>query len=192
MRIILEDIPDDAEIVINGKIYNKEVTQPKYLTVTDVFMHYQGAQEWDGIIQSIQKWFYGTMAKTSWCATSMCWALAQLGLRQYTLQGKSDNVFALNARLRDAVSHDRCTEKKIEDIKYGDIIIFSWDGDFRPDSSKHVTSAIDRYGGKVKCIGGNQSNGINLAIYDTDKIYAVYRPHYAQGTLKSLEDLPSA
>lgn len=192
MRIILEDILEDAEIVINGTVYNKEETHPNFFTVADVFMHYQGTQEWDGIIPTIQKWFYGSMVKTAWCATSMCWVLAQLGLRQYTLQGKSDNVFNLNTRLRDAVSHGRCDEKKIEDIKYGDIIIFSWDGNFRPDSSKHVTSAIKLDGDHIKCIGGNQSNGINVASYDIHKIYAVYRPHYEQGTLKSLEDLPSA
>lgn len=192
MRIILEDIPEDAEIVINGCVYNKEETHPKYFTVTDVFMHYQGTQEWDGIIQTIQKWFYGSMIKAPWCATSLCWALAQLGLREYTLKGKSDNVYDLNERLRNAVSHGRCDEKKIEDIKYGDILIFSWDGDFKPNSSKHVSSAVKADGCYVKCIGGNQSDGIKVAAYDMNKIYAVYRPHYERGTLKSLEDLPSA
>lgn len=192
MRIILEDIPDDVEIVINGSAYNKEENRPKYFTVTDVFMHYQGVQEWDGIIPIIQKWFYGSMIKAPWCATSMCWALAQLGLREYTLKGKSENVYDLNERLKDAVSHGRCDEKKIDDIRYGDIIIFSWDGDFKPTSSKHVAGVIKLNGKNIKCIGGNQSDGINIADYDTHKIYAVYRPHYEQGTLKSLEDLPSA
>lgn len=192
MRIILEDIPEDAEIVINGALYNEEETPPKYFTVTDVFMHYQGTQEWNGIIPTIQKWFYGSMIKEPWCATSMCWALAQLGLREYTLKGKSDNVFNLNQRLRDAVSHGRCHAEKIDNIKRGDIIIFSWDGNFNLTSNKHITSAIKLEGDVVKCIGGNQSNGINITSYDTHKIYAVYRPHYEQGSLKSLEDLPSA
>lgn len=192
MRIILEDIPDDADIVINGNHYNKEVTPSTALTATDVFKVYEGTQEWNGIIRTIQEWFYGAMSKTPWCATSLCWVLAQLGLREYTLRGKSDNVFDLNTRLADAVANDRCDTIGINNIKYGDIIIFSWSTPFSISAAKHVACAIKNNGNTVTCIGGNQSDSISVAEYSIDKIHAVYRPHYHKATLKNLEDLPSA
>lgn len=183
------------EVYIDGVKYVPEtVTEPdhKLYTVTDVYERYLGTQEYNGIVATIQKWYYGTIIHDSWCATSMCWALAQLGIREYTLQGKYENVYYMCDALWKAASAGRCREiVDVNQMIRGDIIIFAWDKNFSPTSSKHITSFVEFAKDGVKCLGGNQKDGINYAVYDSNKIEAIFRPDYAVGNIKNLEHLPN-
>lgn len=191
MEITINGIsPNDCKITINGIDY-KPVTEPDYFTVSDVYYHYLGTKEYDGIIATIQRWYYGTLVKDSWCATSMSWALAQLGLREYTLKGKYENVYLMNNALSQGVSDNRCERVNVNDLRYGDILIFCWDDNFSLTAGKHITSYVERYDSNyVKCIGGNQNDGIFEKNYPINKIVTGYRPRYDLGTLKKLSLLP--
>lgn len=182
--------PADVNITINGVDY-VPVYIPDYFTVADVFYHYAGVKEYDGIVAVIQKWYYGSLVKDSWCATAMSWALAQLGLRDYTLKGKFENVYLMNQALMKACSDGRCEQIPTGCYHYGDIIVLSFDDGFSITSNKHITSFVDWDGGlKIKCIGGNQNDGIFEKSYFVKDIVQAYRPNYYKGTLKKLANLP--
>lgn len=171
--------------------YMDKTLSPKYYTVTDVFKHYEGTREYDGIVAVIQKWYYGDLVKESWCATSMCWALAQLGLRAYTIGGKYENVYYLNEALKNGVSQGQCQSVSIYDMEYGDIVILNFDNTFSVTSNKHVTSYVREDNDKwFYGLGGNQSDGIFEGRYSRGHIVAVYRPYYDKGTLKNIDKLP--
>lgn len=162
------------------------------ITLADVLDVYEGTREYQGIVEVIQKWYYGYVSKTAWCATAVCWALAQLGLRAYTLNGKTDNVYQLNTLLKASASKGKC--KLISDpleYKRGDIVILCFDSVFNVNASKHVT-IFNRplIGNKFEGIGGNQSDSIRYSNYDMNNIIAVYRPDYEMGTLETIETLP--
>lgn len=168
-------------------------TKPTYYTVADVFKRYEGTREYDGIVAIIQQWFYGSVIESPWCATSMCWALAQLGLRAYTIGGKYENVYDLKQALSRGVSIGQCQSVSIYNMEYGDIVILNFDGNFSPTSSKHVTSFVEyKKDGWFSAIGGNQDDSIKFKDYNQENIVAVYRPQYSKGTLKNIDTLPKA
>lgn len=182
---------DITSLMIDGE--ECIIKQADLLTLADVFYHYDGTREYDGIVAVIQRWYYGFLIKEPWCATSLCWALAQLGLREYTLKGKMENVYFLNKALHEAVMDKRCESVTSEELQYGDIVILNFSSIFSSTASKHVT-VFDRWETTEKFagIGGNQDDSICVKAYSKNNIYACYRPHYFKGTLKKLGDLPDA
>ena len=48
-------------------------------TITDAFEPYIGTVEYNGIVKTIQEWFYGDLVKASWCATSCSFFADQVG-----------------------------------------------------------------------------------------------------------------
>lgn len=168
--------------------------QKEYITLADVFLKYEGTKEYDGVVSIIQNWFYGDLIKAPWCATSICWGLAQLGLFDYTVhKRKTDNVYLLHNSLYTAFE-----EKKIdmvhdgEGLRRGDIIILNFSKLFATTSSKHVTVFLEDDVENIKCIGGNQNNGFFTKSYKKEFIKYVYRPHYYNETITDLEMLPNA
>lgn len=162
------------------------------ITLADVLDVYEGTREYEGIVEIIQKWYYGYLSQTAWCATTICWALAQLGLRVYTLNGNTDNVYQLDILLKASAKKGNC--KLIlnpAEYKRGDIVILCFDSVFNLTASKHVT-VFNRplIGNKFEGIGGNQSDSIRYSNYDMSNIIAVYRPYYDMGTLETIETLP--
>lgn len=178
-RLAADDINADEEI-------------SEEITLADVLDVYEGTREYEGIVDTIQKWYYGYLSKTAWCATTICWALAQLGLRVYTLNGKTDNVYQLNTLLNASAKKGNCKIiSKPAECKRGDIVILCFDSVFNLTASKHVT-VFNRplIGNKFEGIGGNQSDSIRYSNYDMNNIIAVYRPDYEMGTLETVETLP--
>lgn len=173
-------------------MYPETTMNSSYFTVTDVFEKYVGTREYDGIVAVIQKWFYGSLVKAAWCATSMCWCLAQLGLRAYTIDGKYENVYNLFTALTQGVKKGKCDiVTNVNQLKRGDIIVLNYSGNFTTTSSKHVTSFVRMENNQLVCLGGNQNDGINYRKYNSENIVGMFRPHYEKGTLKKLEDLPN-
>lgn len=176
-------------VIIDGIEYAPKET---YLTVTDVFENYIGTKEYEGVVKVIQEWFYGKFVKDAWCATSMCWALAQLGLREYTLKGKSDNVYDLYLRCLNALDRGAITRIHPSDVKKGDIIFLCWSEIFNTTATKHVTSFYNKESDEIfECLGGNQGDKIQVSKYNVKYIKDIFRPHYEKGTLKSINNLPN-
>lgn len=174
--------------------YYKETKAPEGgLTLADVFEKYEGQKEWEGIVPEIQNWFYGEEMKTPWCATAVCWGLAQLGLFRYTLErkGNNDNVWELNKSLLRAVNMGKALSINIP--ARGDIVIMSFDGEFTQTGRKHVTVYVEPYDmGSFVGIGGNQDNRIKKSTYDNAYIVGIYRPDYTRNTRTKMSELPNA
>lgn len=144
--------------------------------ILDLFRAYEGAVEYDGIVAEIQKWYYGSLVRASWCATSVSYFAQKSGL---TL--KAENVKALLDQckiLSDTGTGKLYTKAEIPaEIKAGDILFWLWSGSvMETTSSKHVgVAASDTSSAAIPCIGGNQSDSICTKTYSRDKLYAVYR-----------------
>lgn len=165
--------------------------QKQYLTLADVFLKYEGTQEYNGIVKTIQTWFYGHEVKDAWCCTALEWGLAQLGLFQYTLnRKKEDNVYDLYLLLENAVENEKID--KVYSPQKGDIVVLCWNKEFNRESHKHITAVLSESAWGIECIGGNQNNGFNREVYSPDAVISYYRPHYDKETITDIRRLPNA
>lgn len=160
-----------------------ENTETSITTLADLFEAYEGTVEYNGIVAEIQKWYYGFVSKTAWCATAVSYFAAQLHLpfaRAENVRVLLDNVDKTCTRIYNREYGDSKDYK----IKRGDILFFLWDNEERMSnvSSKHVGIAFnDSYSPyRVECIGGNQNNCICVKSYNRSNLYAVYRPPYKE------------
>lgn len=162
--------------------YNEDVPETKGEKLYKLFKQFEGAKEYKGIVAQIQKWYYGSLVKASWCATAVSYFADQLGLK---LKAENVNVLRVQCRtLSDASTgkyYDRSTTGLPDIVKKGDILFWLWSGDTMTNtSSKHVgvcaAEKVAIQSAVVPCIGGNQDNKICVKNYDTRKLYAVYRP----------------
>lgn len=178
------------EVMIDGIQYVPADTPPS-LTLADVMEVYEGTEEYTGVVAAAQKWYYGYVSESSWCATFLCWCLAQMGLREYTLGGKAENVYVLNEMLVQAAAKGKVKKIDTEGGERGDIIIYSWSEPFSTTSSKHVgVIAGPREGLLYPTIGGNQDDMIKVTKYHTQYVKGIYRPDYSVSSLKNLGSLP--
>lgn len=162
-------------------------------TLADVFEHYYGTKEYNGIVAVIQRWYYGSLVKDSWCATSLSWCLAQLGLMAHTIGKKYENVYHLYNALVEHEKKGNVSRETYESIKRGDIVIFKWEDKFAVNSKKHVSVYTGfKIEDVIECIGGNQDDAIMNKGYKKENIVAIFRPQYEKGTLSSVRYLPDA
>lgn len=168
--------------------------KPDLLTLADVFEHYQGEKEYTGIVEVIQRWYYGSLVKDSWCATALSWALAQMGLREKCLGKKQENVYNMYIAFLNKLDDGTITQPSLANIKRGDIVIFKWEPHFTISSKKHVSvfTGFKPSSTTIECIGGNQDNGIIPKAYLMNDVVTIFRPDYTLSTLKRREDLPRA
>ena len=156
-------------------------------TVTDAFAPYIGTVEYNGIVATIQKWYYGDLVKDSWCATSMSYFANTLGLLD-KIGGKNENVYYMMKACENAGDGIFFYRKDIPQdyvIRRGTIIfLLTSDPPMTSTSRKHVTSAYEDFTwkgkGYVKCLGGNQSDRIKVSQYSQSNIYAIFRPNYGE------------
>lgn len=167
------------------------VTEPIYnLTAYDVFSRYLGSDESSEIYRMIQTWYYGSFVNDAWCATSLSWILYKLGILTTTIHKKCENVYLMTKELWTAVAEGNVMEIPDNGIMQGDIVIFSWDGNFSITSKKHCAVATSPIlSNTISVIGGNQDNSIKIKEYPVNNIITAFRPDYTKVTLKSLENL---
>lgn len=177
-------------VIIDGVEYVPKTTVGKNdLTVLDVFAPYLGTKEYKGIVEVIQKWYYGSVPQTAWCATAMSWALAQLGLMKKTLGTKQENVYYFE----QAMQKQGVTKiSGLDQAKSGDIVILNYSTVWKPGSSKHVTAYTGKRdsAGNVYCVGGNQSDHLQESLYKPENIRSIWRPAYGTGGVTNLNHLP--
>lgn len=136
----------------------------------------EGARQWDTAVGMIQRWYYGCYVKAAWCATTVSYAGAAIGLP------KHENVYSLMMKCKERA--DRGDGKFFkyhgEELTRGDVLFWLWSGTrMTIGSSKHVgvcASDTPADASTIPCIGGNQSNSICTKNYEAHKLYAVYRP----------------
>lgn len=77
---------------------------------------HRGDTEYNGFVATIQKWFYGSMVQASWCATTISYLLAQVGLGDI----KSENVKTLLDKISASGKFELLD--KTCDVERGDIL----------------------------------------------------------------------
>ena len=149
-------------------------------TIVKEFQKYIGTVEYDGIIATIQKWYYGYVKHDAWCATSTSYFANVAGILDQ-IGGKNEGV----SEMMEATKRLHKTDGRFfeypnipKQIKLNDIIFF------KRNEASHVAHAWkdQEYtgDGMISVIGGNQSDMICVKNYDQANIKAVYRPKYAE------------
>ena len=181
----------NIKLLINDKVVYEttleDVTQSKPSDalpsagerIFDGFDANRNVKEYNGIVAKIQEWFYGSLVKDSWCATSMCYFADHAGCLE-AIGGKHDNVYDMMTACMVADAKGLGTfydRQHIPDrIPQYAILFWLWEGStMTAGSKKHVGMAeFASSGDTVYCIGGNQSDKICTKAYDRDYLYAVY------------------
>lgn len=147
-------------------------------TIVDEFMKYLGTKEYAGIVETIQRWYYGTLVRDAWCATSTSYFANVAGILDQ-LGGKNEGVYEMmNATKKLHQRDGRFFEYPNipYNLKKHDIIFFKRAG------MSHVAhlwkDEIYTGSGTISVLGGNQSDSICKKDYKQAGIQAVYRPDY--------------
>lgn len=147
--------------------------------IFDGFDENRNIIEYTGIVGDIQKWYYGSLVKDAWCATSMCYFANKVGALD-AIGGKNDNVNQMRLACQKAALEGKgiyySREQLPDRIPQYAILFWLWSGSEMTDgSSKHVGMAEFASGGDIiYCIGGNQSNKICTKAYARKDLYAIY------------------
>ena len=136
-----------------------------------ILEEHRGDVEYKGFVSTIQKWFYGSLVKASWCATTISYLLARVGLRDI----KADNVKTLLDKISASGKFELLD--KTCDVERGDILFWLWSGDvMTTSSSKHVgLAAHPSKSSTIYCLGGNQKDKICTLAYDRKYLYCIAR-----------------
>lgn len=132
---------------------------------------HRGDTEYNGFCATIQKWFYGSVVEASWCATTISYLLAQVGLGEL----KAENVKTLLDKISASGKFELLD--KTCDVERGDILFWLWSGNvMTTSSSKHVGIAeYDSTGNTIYCLGGNQKDKICTLGYDRKYLFTIAR-----------------
>lgn len=154
----------------------------KSMTIVEYFEKYQGVKEYEGIVATIQKWFYGSLVRDAWCATSTSYFANLAGILSQ-IGGKNEGVSEMMAACKKLHNKDGSffSGSAIpKQLKRNDIVFFKKNG------SSHVAHVWKDclYTGKgtINVIGGNQSDMICKKDYKQANISAIYRPTYNNGS----------
>ena len=136
-----------------------------------ILAEHRGDTEYNGFVATVQKWFYGSLVKASWCATTISYLLAQVGLEDI----KADNVKTLLDKISASGKFELLD--KTCDVERGDILFWLWSGDIMTtSSSKHVGLAEHPSKSNIiYCLGGNQKDKICTLAYGRKYLYCIAR-----------------
>lgn len=136
-----------------------------------ILAEHRGDTEYTGFVATIQKWFYGSVVQASWCATTISYLLAQVGLGEC----KAENVKTLLDKISASGKFELLD--KTCDVERGDILFWLWSGNIMTESSsKHVGIAEHpSKGSTIYCLGGNQKDKICTLGYDRKYLFCIAR-----------------
>lgn len=169
----------DTDKMTVEKITEEDSTSSN-LTLADCFREHRGETEFTGMVAEIQKWYYGFVSKTAWCASSVSFFANEIGILDQ-IGGKNDNVYNMMKACEKSGKGTFYSKDNIpKALKKGDILFWLWKGDTMTASSfKHVgVCEYDTSANLIYCIGGNQKDKICTLQYDRTFLYAVFRPEY--------------
>lgn len=132
---------------------------------------HRGDTEYNGFVATVQKWFYGSVVRASWCATTISYLLAKVGIGEC----KSENVKTLLDKISASGKFELLD--KTCDVERGDILFWLWSGNMMTESSsKHVGIAEHPSKGSIiYCLGGNQKDKICTLGYDRKYLFCIAR-----------------
>lgn len=134
---------------------------------------YLGTKEYDGIVEDIQKWYYGRLIKAPWCSTCMSYFLNAAGLSV-----KDENVYGLFLKAKTSGKGSIIMGAPAELCK-GDIVFLCYSGVMSTTASKHVTVCTEdtlvSASGSFTGRGGNQDDMLCDKTFSCKNIYAVWR-----------------
>lgn len=170
----------DGKTVYEQALIDEEHAKTDYgRTIFEGFDANRNVIEYNGIVGTIQKWYYGSIVKSAWCATSMSYFANRAGCLD-RIGGKNDNVNQMRLACKKAAEQGLGTyysrEQLPKTIPQYAILFWLWSGEVMTDaSSKHVgLSEYASSGDMIYCIGGNQSDKICTKAYDRKYLHAVY------------------
>lgn len=136
-----------------------------------------GVKEYEGIVATIQTWYYGHLVKSAWCATAMSFMMNSAGLRG--VREENVNLLRIACKAKAIAGEGKFYDRsKLPlTIRRGDVCFWLFDGSTMTNTSKkHVNVCTDDTDGQtIWCIGGNQDNKISVKPYKRSQLYAVYR-----------------
>lgn len=136
----------------------------------------EGVREYEGIVATIKNWYYGSLVKASWCATSLSFMASAAGL---PLKEENVNMLRIACKAKALAGKGAFYDKSKlpAEIQRGDICFWLFDGSTMTNTSKkHVNvCTADTDGQTIRCIGGNQDDMICTKTYNRKQLYAVYR-----------------
>lgn len=163
-----------VDICVNGvNVYSLG----KKKDFVSLLQEHRGVTEYNGVVGDIQRWYYGTLVKSAWCATAISYFANMLGLLS-DIGGKNSNVYQMYLDCKVNGTGQMFDKNDIpKELKRNDILFWLWKDDVMIDtSSKHVgVCEYDTSSDKIYCIGGNQKDKICTLEYDRKYLYAVYR-----------------
>lgn len=167
-------IDTDAGTVIPMTAYNGESIGCK---IASGFEVNDGVKEYEGIVATIQTWYYGHLVKSAWCATAMSFMMHSAGLRG--VREENVNLLRIACKAKAIAGEGKFYDRsKLPlTIRRGDVCFWLFDGSTMTNTSKkHVNVCTeDTDGQTIRCIGGNQDDKICIKPYKRSQLYAVYR-----------------
>ena len=171
---MIEITTDAASITINGKVFRldgqgvEEIkgTSATDKTIADFYEQHLGVKEYEGIVKTIQEWYYGRLVKAAWCATSFSYFAHLAGKSEYV--GKFENVNRLKEHLNNKNLLD-CTKNYLGgnyQAKRGDAVFLSSTHKFSDCTHVGCVSSIDHTTGKLVVVSGNSQDSIRLDEYN--------------------------
>lgn len=137
----------------------------------------EGVKEYEGIVATIQTWYYGRLVKASWCATAMSFMMHSAGL--HGIREENVNLLRIACKAKALAGKGAFYDKsKLPlTIRRGDVCFWLFDGSTMTNNSKkHVNvCTVDTDSQTIQCIGGNQDDKICIKPYKRSQLYAVYR-----------------
>lgn len=166
----------DTEALTITPYHTESGTTRGQKMLTDM-AQYVGTVEYEGIVETIQKWYYGSLVKAAWCATAISYFASKNGLPVT----KAENVLKLLHNFKKLPNEYGTfyDNKHIPSVVMpGDICFWLWEGNTMfTTSKKHVSIATGENGSKVLSLGGNQDDSICIKEYEKTCLYALYRPN---------------
>lgn len=147
------------------------------MTLLEAFTPYIGTREYNGIVAEIQKWYYGFVSQTAWCATSMSYFANKCGILDQ-LGGKNEGVWEMYNKCKTAHKGGTFYDYGFlpEKIPEGAVCFFLRNG------ASHVTVCADtrsfNKANYLLCLGGNQHDSICMQSYKMANLQAVFIPEY--------------
>jgi uncharacterized protein (TIGR02594 family) len=139
-------------------------SEPPWLSIaksqTGVY-EFVGAQHNPEILKYLKTVGINSGDETSWCSAFIAWCLKQSG----------QSISGANGTAR-SWSRAGCVEK-LDQPLHGCICVFK-----RPPNPEHghVSFLVRVQGGRLVCLGGNQSNKVKESGYSTDQLIGYYWP----------------
>lgn len=140
------------------------LAQPVWMTIAEAEL---GVHEVKGVNHNARileyhkaTWLKATEDEVPWCAAFVSWVLLRAGCES-----------PMTPRARDFANASEVVA--IDEARHGAIVVMTRKG------GGHVGFLVDKRGDKIRVLGGNQSDSVNIATYPASRVVAYRWPKQA-------------